>query len=51
MSDVFYICDREKCEKCFSGCKHTTDITHAINFEKWFDGKYIEKNKEEQNEQ
>lgn len=43
MNDVFYICDREKCENCFSECKHTTDITHALNFEKLFDGVYMEK--------
>ncbi len=43
MNDVFYICDRQRCEECFSECKRTTDITHAINFERLSNGKYIEK--------
>lgn len=29
---VFYICDRIKCENCHENCKHTTDIKHAKNF-------------------
>ena len=31
-STIFYICDREACEKCNEFCFHTTDITHAKNF-------------------
>ena len=32
--DVVFVCDRQKCgEKCcYPDCKHTTDITHAVNF-------------------
>lgn len=41
MERVLYICDREKCDKCFSNCDHTTDINHAANFKK-IDGIYIE---------
>ena len=29
---VFYICDRLLCENCNRECKHTSDITHAVNF-------------------
>lgn len=50
MNDVFYICDRKKCEPCYSACRHTTDITHALNFEKDDDMLgYVEKDKEDQN--
>ena len=31
-STIFYICDREACDKCNEFCFHTTDITHAKNF-------------------
>jgi len=35
---TFYICDRKACEDCSYDCHHTSDITHAINFEKSFNG-------------
>lgn len=28
---VFYLCDRKKCKACTKECKHTSDITHAMN--------------------
>ena len=31
--DVTYICDGKKCPECSKLCNHTTDISHAINFE------------------
>lgn len=40
-AQVFYLCDgdiencnKKHCYKCGGGCKHTTDINHAINFQK-----------------
>lgn len=42
---IIYKCDKLKCKKCSvftSGCEHTTDITHAINFENK-SGTYVEK--------
>lgn len=32
MPKIFYICDRKKCKRCNSECKHTSDIIHAANF-------------------
>ena len=32
MPKIFYICDRKKCKRCNSDCKHTSDINHAANF-------------------
>ncbi len=40
-SKVIYLCDRRQCEKCNDFCRHTTDISHAINFEN-INGDYIE---------
>lgn len=42
---VAYLCDHKQCgEKCSSPmCLHTLDISHARNFEKIADGKYMEK--------
>lgn len=31
-TEVFYLCDRRKCENCSSDCTHTSDIRHAVNF-------------------
>lgn len=40
---VAYICDRDKCDICpGEGCRHTTDIDHALNFKKVEDEKYME---------
>lgn len=44
---VLYLCDRRACENCsYPRCKHTSDVTHALNFECMF-GAYIEKCEEE----
>lgn len=41
--NVFYLCDQKACPDCQkSECKHTSDIRHAINFEKKHDS-YFEK--------
>ena len=38
---VLYACDRNACHECSSvDCHHTTDITHAVNFEIGIDGNY-----------
>ena len=42
MSKILYLCDRRKCENCKPPCAHTTDISHAVNFEKK-DDLWIEK--------
>lgn len=40
--DVAYLCDRRKCKTCNRpSCLHTTDISHAANFQN-LGGKYIE---------
>ena len=31
---ILYLCDRRKCDKCLDDCELTTDINHAVNFEK-----------------
>ena len=50
LPNVVYLCDRRVSDCCcLSGdhnCTHTTDISHAVNFEKFGD-KYIEKEREE----
>ena len=33
-----YLCDRRACNHCSPECRHTTDITHAKNFELGIDG-------------
>ena len=41
---VLYLCDKKACKLCsIIGCKHTSDVLHAINFEKGPDGNYWEK--------
>lgn len=43
---VVYLCDEKACKECRSNakcCRHTSDITHAKNFEKYDDGIYYEK--------
>lgn len=37
-----YVCDRKRCEDCNPLCKHTSDIQHAVNFDKHND-MYIER--------
>lgn len=37
---ILYVCDRLKCKNCcYPDCKHTSDITHAVNFEAYKDSK------------
>lgn len=31
---ILYVCDRKACENCSPGCTHTSDINHAVYFEK-----------------
>ena len=40
LKKVAYICDRKQCgDACsYPVCSHTTDINHAVNFEKGADG-------------
>ena len=41
---ALYLCDRRVCDNCYYPlCKHTTDISHAVNFEKNLGGGYWEK--------
>lgn len=42
--NVIYICDHKACDKCsYPQCKHTQDVTHAVNFEKFAEDSYYEK--------
>ena len=44
-SNVLYLCDQKKCEKCSAPeglCFHTTDIRHATNFIEVDEGIYME---------
>jgi len=43
--EILYLCDRKACENCSPECRHTTDIYHAVNFEKCEGGGYWEKDK------
>ena len=53
--DVAYICDGKACAEgsCRDGlhdvilCRHTCDISHALNFEQVAPGKYMEKDAED----
>lgn len=40
---IFYVCDRLACARCSPECSHTSDITHAVNFEALADGSMWEK--------
>lgn len=43
MNRVLYICDRMRCNPCNNElCRHTTDIDHAVNFQKDNVGNYWE---------
>lgn len=47
-NDILYLCDRRACHGgCSPECKHTQDITHAVNFEiaPFGKGAFIEKEK------
>ena len=60
MEGIFYLCngEREKCKKrnCYKNggnCRHTTDISHAMNFErrgKYKNGSFYEKEDVSRNE-
>lgn len=60
MEKIFYLCDgeRENCKKrnCYKNggdCRHTTDISHAMNFErrgKCKNGSFYEKEDVSRNE-
>ena len=41
---ILYLCDRKQCDCCHEGhtCSHTTDIEHAKNFKKVYEGLYME---------
>lgn len=52
MNNVLYLCDKKGCcglNDCPGDgyCEHTTDIEHAVNFEKMDDESYWEKKKEQ----
>lgn len=46
-TSIVYVCDEKACTSCSKGfgrwCYHTTDISHAANFEDLGDGMYMEK--------
>lgn len=44
-ADVFYLCDRRACRNCspISECSHTSNIEHAVNFERIGDSYFEEK--------
>lgn len=43
MGNVLYICDRKRCNPCDNElCGYTTDIDHAVNFQKDREGNYWE---------
>ena len=42
--NVLYLCDRRACNPCHNEyCRHTNDITHAVNFGMLCPGTYVEK--------
>lgn len=46
MGDVLYLCDLKACDPCpHTECKHTSDISHAVNFERVGTDAYFEKEK------
>ena len=46
--EIAYECDKDECENGCNNqdCFHTTDIDHAVNFNKLCDGKYMEKRRD-----
>lgn len=42
VGEVFYECDKRACLNCNDECDHTSDISHAVNFES-INGVYFEK--------
>lgn len=46
---ILYLCDGKKCENGYIECQHTTDITHAKNFEYDGGGRYWEKSESVRN--
>lgn len=44
MGDVLYSCDLKACDPCpHTECKHTSDISHAVNFERVGNNHWFEK--------
>lgn len=44
MGDVLYSCDLKACDPCpHTECKHTSDISHAVNFEMVGNNHWFEK--------
>ena len=42
-AEVFYLCDRKACKVCKPGqCRHTTDVSHAVNFRFSYDRAFVE---------
>ena len=47
-----FVCDGKACKPCSKGeCKHTFDVTHAVNFKDTGNGFYEEKSEGEQHDQ
>lgn len=44
MLEMFYLCDRKACKICsYPLCQHTSDPSHAINFDKGYGSGYFER--------
>ncbi len=44
MGNVLYSCDLKACDSCpHTECKHTSDISHAVNFERLGNNHWFEK--------
>lgn len=44
MGNVLYLCDLKACYSCpHTECKHTSDISHAVNFERLGNNHWFEK--------
>lgn len=40
---IFYLCDRQRCDKCsWPMCRHTKDIKYARNFKQEVEDIYVE---------
>lgn len=43
---ITYLCDKRACNPCSNTeCRHTTDITHAVNFKSVAPSKYAEQDR------
>lgn len=44
MDNILYLCDLKACDPCsHTECKHTSDISHAVNFERLGNNHWFEK--------